>query len=262
MKKFTSVLLALCLCLSVCAVFAACSKTHEHSFATEWSKDATHHWHACTGEECTDVADKAEHTWNAGEITTPATAAADGVKTFTCTACGATKTESVQLVTTVTTVTKEQWDAAIANHNYTLTAVKYDEKDIFIDSMTVMVTETAFCSISPLVSYIALQDDIWYLIDSESDKGYFGTPIEVEYNDYTFGQMLLDETDFALWSYDTEKKAYSYSYDEGAFYLYFENGIVTRCESDQIESYGEKIITTVSNVGTTTIKVPEFTVQE
>lgn len=256
MKKFTSILLALCLCLSVCTVFAACSKAHEHSFATEWSKDATHHWHACIGEGCTDVVDKAEHTWNAGEITTPATATADGIKTFTCTACGATKTESVQLVTTVT---KEQWDAAIASHNYTLTAVKYDEKDIFIDSYTIMVTETAFCSISPYVSYIALQDDIWYLIDGDSDEGYFGAPIEVEYSDYTFGQVLLDETDFALWSYDAEKNAYSYSNDDGALYLYFENGIVTRVESDQIESYGEKIIATVSNVGTTTVEVPDFT---
>ena len=33
------------------------------------------------------------HAWNDGEVTTPATATKDGVKTFTCTRCGATKTE-------------------------------------------------------------------------------------------------------------------------------------------------------------------------
>ena len=35
------------------------------------------------------------HEWNDGVITTPATCTADGVKTYTCTKCGATKTEAV-----------------------------------------------------------------------------------------------------------------------------------------------------------------------
>jgi hypothetical protein len=36
-----------------------------------------------------------EHTWNDGEITTPATCTADGVKTYKCTGCGETKTEVI-----------------------------------------------------------------------------------------------------------------------------------------------------------------------
>ena len=36
------------------------------------------------------------HTWNNGEITTPATETAPGVKTYTCTVCSATKTEDVE----------------------------------------------------------------------------------------------------------------------------------------------------------------------
>ncbi|MCI6972028.1 MAG: prepilin-type N-terminal cleavage/methylation domain-containing protein [Eubacterium sp.] len=35
------------------------------------------------------------HAWNAGEVTTPATCTAEGVKTFTCTRCETTKTEVV-----------------------------------------------------------------------------------------------------------------------------------------------------------------------
>lgn len=35
------------------------------------------------------------HNWNGGEITTPATCMEEGVKTYTCTACGETRTESV-----------------------------------------------------------------------------------------------------------------------------------------------------------------------
>lgn len=36
-----------------------------------------------------------EHTWNEGEITTEATCTTDGLKTYTCTGCGETKTESI-----------------------------------------------------------------------------------------------------------------------------------------------------------------------
>ena len=36
------------------------------------------------------------HTWDAGTVTTPATCTVAGVKTFTCSACNATKTETIQ----------------------------------------------------------------------------------------------------------------------------------------------------------------------
>ncbi|MBQ8372483.1 MAG: hypothetical protein IJX38_06085 [Clostridia bacterium] len=81
---------------------------HTHTYKTEWSKDTTHHWHDCESEDCTEVSDKAEHTWNDGEITTPATAQTDGVKTFTCTVCTQTKTESVEYVVDYT-VTEAEW---------------------------------------------------------------------------------------------------------------------------------------------------------
>ncbi|WP_283683110.1 DUF4430 domain-containing protein [Parablautia sp. Marseille-Q6255] len=36
------------------------------------------------------------HTWDAGKVTKPATCTADGVKTYTCTSCGKTKTENIK----------------------------------------------------------------------------------------------------------------------------------------------------------------------
>jgi len=50
------------------------------------------HVHYC---ECGE-AEYADHTWNDGEITTAPTCTATGVKTYTCTGCGATKTETVE----------------------------------------------------------------------------------------------------------------------------------------------------------------------
>ena len=107
MKKIVSMMTALCSLLSVGVMFTACG--HECEFATEWSKDATNHWHACTDADCTEVADKAEHTWDAGTVTTPATLTTKGVKTYTCTACAQTKTEEFEATTTVTA---EQWATA------------------------------------------------------------------------------------------------------------------------------------------------------
>ena len=96
MKKLVSLLLAVCMCLSIGIMLTACGdEEHTHTYKTEWSKDAIHHWHACEGDKadrgCDEITDKAEHTWNGGEVITEATAEADGVKTFTCTVCGQTK---------------------------------------------------------------------------------------------------------------------------------------------------------------------------
>ena len=60
MKRILTFLMTMCLVLGLCAALTSCG--HECAFSTDWSKDATHHWHACTVEEgCNKVADKAEH---------------------------------------------------------------------------------------------------------------------------------------------------------------------------------------------------------
>lgn len=66
-----------------------------HSFASEWSKDENYHWHAATCEHTTEIDAKAEHTWDSGEITTQPGCETDGVITYTCTVCDATKTETI-----------------------------------------------------------------------------------------------------------------------------------------------------------------------
>ena len=66
-----------------------------HTFSTDWSSDADTHWHAATCVHTTLKSQQSEHTWNAGVITTPATCTEAGVKTYTCTVCGRTRTESV-----------------------------------------------------------------------------------------------------------------------------------------------------------------------
>ena len=64
-----------------------------HTPSSAWSSDATDHWHVCTA--CREEMEKAAHVWNAGTVTTAPTATQPGVRTYTCTVCARTRTESI-----------------------------------------------------------------------------------------------------------------------------------------------------------------------
>ncbi len=93
-KRPLTLICVLCLLAALSVVFGAC-QAHEHTWTDAWTSDDTYHWHSATCAHTDLVGDKAEHTWNAGEITTAATATAEGVLTKACTVCGRTKTEAI-----------------------------------------------------------------------------------------------------------------------------------------------------------------------
>lgn len=93
-KTFIAIMaIAMVLVLSL-AVLTACNNK-KHDFSSKWEYDETSHWHECMTKKHSDVADKADHTFDAGVVTTTPTEDAAGVKTLTCTVCGYQKTESV-----------------------------------------------------------------------------------------------------------------------------------------------------------------------
>ena len=104
-NKILSFILGICVFVPAVFMLSACG--HSHKALAEWSTDETYHWHACEDKKCTEVLDKAEHTWNEGVITTPATFATDGVKTYTC-ICGKTRTEKVVFNEEITDVNFEK----------------------------------------------------------------------------------------------------------------------------------------------------------
>ena len=63
-KLLVALGLAVIMALSL-TCFIACGEIddveHVHTWATEWSHDKTEHWHACTGEGCTEKNDVAAH---------------------------------------------------------------------------------------------------------------------------------------------------------------------------------------------------------
>ena len=86
----------------------------EHTMSSTYKTDAKEHWRVC--DVCGyEMEAKAEHSWDSGAVTTPATTEKEGVKTYTCTVCKATKTEAVPKTakpTTPTTPTKQSLSKA------------------------------------------------------------------------------------------------------------------------------------------------------
>lgn len=116
MRKLVSFLLAVCICLLSGMALAGCDEEHTHTYKTEWSKDEIHHWHECEGENCSEISDKAAHTWDDGSITVEPTEEVNGVKIYACTICGQTKTESVPyepVYVPTSIVAAEQWEEAM-----------------------------------------------------------------------------------------------------------------------------------------------------
>ena len=64
-----------------------------HDFTTSWTHDDNEHWKQCS--RCDAKDDVSPHTWDSGTITTAPTCTKAGKKTYSCTECGATKTEPI-----------------------------------------------------------------------------------------------------------------------------------------------------------------------
>ena len=64
-----------------------------HDFTTSWTHDDNEHWKQCS--RCDAKDDVSPHTWDSGTVTTAPTCTKAGKKTYSCTKCGATKTEPI-----------------------------------------------------------------------------------------------------------------------------------------------------------------------
>lgn len=87
--------LAIMVLMLAIVLLTACNKDGKHNFAEEWSNNETHHWHACTEKGCKETKDKAEHTWDGGNVTVEPTTEQKGTMVYTCTVCRREKTESI-----------------------------------------------------------------------------------------------------------------------------------------------------------------------
>lgn len=87
-RKWLAVVLAVVMCM----MLAACDDDHTHTYAEDWSSDATSHWHVATCDDTDEVSGLAKHTfgdWAKGDV--PA-CTLDADNTRACTECGYTET--------------------------------------------------------------------------------------------------------------------------------------------------------------------------
>ena len=126
-KSFIAILaIAMVLVLSL-AVLTACNNK-KHDFSSKWEYDETSHWHECMTKKHNDVADKADHTFDAGVVTTPATETSEGVLTLTCTVCGFQKTKPIDKLEHVHTFDMTKWSYDNDKHWHSATCAHTDLK--------------------------------------------------------------------------------------------------------------------------------------
>ncbi len=83
-----------------------------HNFGA-WQHDDYQHWHECT--TCGTRQDTASHSWDAGTITSQATEYSTGIKTYRCSVCSHTKTETIPMLKPAVVMV----DATFGSPNYT-----------------------------------------------------------------------------------------------------------------------------------------------
>ncbi len=237
MKKILSFVLFACFSISFCLSFASCG--HAHVFKQEWTADATHHWHACEKEGCLEASEKAEHTWDEGRITVPATAQLPGQKTFFCTVCGGEKHESIVIKTTVT---DEEWAQATKPTNFTVSALVTEKGNQ--ESSTYKITDASvedfIANRHPLpagVSFIYDGNTTAYVFESAEAEATEGDITTRTYSDKYF-------------FYFEDGKLAKFEFAEGGYTEFDKNTLETTFDDtrtgDVTHSY------TFSDYGTTT----------
>ena len=129
-KSFFAILAIATMLILSLTVLTGC-KGKKHDFSGEWLSDDTNHWHACTTKKHTDVADVAEHTFDAGVVTTAPTETAEGVLTLTCTVCKHQKTKVLAKVAHVHKFNESVWEKDDTHHWHPATCAHTDQKSVF-----------------------------------------------------------------------------------------------------------------------------------
>ena len=257
MKKITSLVLAACILLAVPFTFTSCF--HKCDFSGDWNADDLSHWHECTDEECdkAEIADKADHVWNEGEITAKATQEADGTKTYTCEVCRTTKPEVIEF----TGFTGIEWNEIFSADTF--------DNFTYVEEATVKGEGFEISSISTY-KCTATQGFVSIEMLGQKENQFFGGK-EAEDKKKVMQYTLFEILKYKKFQYDAENKVYVLvgemyiealdAYASSAT-LRFENGLpVEFIYSGSIEAEGIKMEyvskATFSDFGTTEVKIEE-----
>ena len=123
--KVVSIITASVLVVGIAlAIVLPITLKHKHEANAKWETSATQHWHTCTGKDCDEKLDLANHTYGEWSTKTEATPYADKVEKRSCTVCGYEETRVVDnTMTGVSFANPVVIDCSVAgSHNYTIKA--------------------------------------------------------------------------------------------------------------------------------------------
>ena len=109
-KKLPAFLLAL---VMVAGMMPAALAAHTHQYPNTWQKNDTQHWRVCTVSGC-GIQETGNHVWDGGKVTSTASCYQTGTRTYTCTVCGYTRTETIP--TTAHNYDTAKWDYSTTQH--------------------------------------------------------------------------------------------------------------------------------------------------
>ena len=153
---------ATCTEKAVCAVCGIAYGTAPgHDFSDDWAHNADEHWNPCS--RCKAKKNEAPHVWDNGKVTKQPTCTTEGEKTYTCTGCKATKTESINATGHSW---KSEWTSDAMHHwhdcaNETCDVADNSGKDGYAEHIggTATCTEKAVCEVCGTAYGTALGHD-------------------------------------------------------------------------------------------------------
>ena len=160
-------------------------------------------------------------------------------------------------VITRTTITREEWDANWYSNNFSMV---YTHKDGFVEE--ILKTESSMKGyMGEQLIYFTTIDNTCYIVLEENGTWYAAEWGGRDLAEYTLYDAL-DGDCYDIYDelkYDNSKQVYTWSDDELTAEFKFENGALIIAVFEDAQT-GEKL--TVSNVGTTSFAIPEYTIYD
>ena len=157
------------------------------------------------------------------------------------------------------TVTKAEWDAMWSSTNFTLTSTVDEETSEILSTETAMA---AYVNGQPQYFFDIIGETVYMVMQDESGNWLGADVTDTEYSHMASATLatLLDESLATVYddlTYNEADKAYTWADGEYSAKYQFENGALVIAEFWTSES---AVPSTITNVGTTQVDVPEYTI--
>ena len=159
------------------AALASCG--HTHTFATDWTSDATSHWHKATCEHTSEVSDKALHTFGEWKEIKASTETEAGVMERKCTVCNFVQQKGIDKKEHVHTF-ETGWTSDLNNHWHKATCEHTAEVTGLEPHTNTEVVHTVTCTENGTITYTCSICGQIHTITTDLATGHDFNEIETE----------------------------------------------------------------------------------